>query len=88
MRSITEPSVLAFLIFTSLGCKRTGTENTSYTLYRDSIAYADARIHVATFDTDDGNEYNQENCKLGSKLYQNQNAVKTAFWCEKGFFRK
>jgi hypothetical protein len=33
-----------------------------YTLYRSSIVMENARVHVATFDSTDGEKYNNENC--------------------------
>ena len=59
-----------------------------YTLYRNSVLDKNERIHIATFDSSDGNEYNKENCELSSELLQNQDGVVTKFWCEKGKFRK
>ena len=46
------------------------------------------RIHVASFDSSDGENYNQENCRIAQELFQKQDGVKTKFWCEKGTFKK
>jgi hypothetical protein len=46
------------------------------------------RIHVASFDSSDGENYNQGNCKIAQELFQKQDGVKTKFWCEKGTFKK
>jgi hypothetical protein len=46
------------------------------------------RVHVATFDSKDGDKYNRENCDQAQQLFQAQPAVKTKFWCEKGQFKK
>jgi hypothetical protein len=46
------------------------------------------RLHVATFDSADGVEYNQGNCQIAQELFQNQEGVTTKFWCEKGRFNK
>lgn len=59
-----------------------------YTLYRNSITDANMRLHVATFNSADGDAYNTENCKLAAELFQGQPEVKTRFWCEKGRFKK
>lgn len=64
------------------------SDSMSYTLYRSSLIIQNARIHVATFDSADGESVNQENCFLAAKLFQQQDAVQTKFWCEKGNFRK
>lgn len=58
-----------------------------FTLYRDSVAIPNARIHVASFDASDPGSYNQENCAQAATLFQAQDGVKTKFWCEKGRFR-
>lgn len=46
------------------------------------------RLHIATFNSAEGSNYNSENCEVGAKLYMEQPGVKVAFWCEKGEFRK
>jgi hypothetical protein len=67
-----------------LGC----SDATVYTLYRNSVVIENARLHVATFDTADGEPYNSENCQAARDLFQQQPGVKTRFWCEKGRFRQ
>ena len=59
-----------------------------YTLYRSSLLEGISRIHVATFDTRDGDAYNHEDCELAANLFQAQLGVKTRFWCEHGHFHK
>ena len=46
------------------------------------------RIHVATFDTLEGADYNSENCKIATDLFQQPNGVQTRFWCELGRFSR
>lgn len=70
----------ALLLF---GCDR-GVE---YTLYRSSMTGI-TRVHVATFDAKDGEQYNSENCEIAKSLFQAQPGVKVRFWCEKGRFRE
>ncbi len=60
----------------------------TYTLYRSSPIDASMRIHVASFDADDGEKYNQENCTVVLDLMQRQPGVTARYWCEKGRFRK
>lgn len=64
------------------------TDSDIFTLYRNSIVGAKMRIHVATFDSDIGEDYNQENCFLAATLFKNQPVVKVHHWCEKGRPRK
>ena len=64
-----------------------------YTLYRDSAAGTPKegkamRIHVATFDSSDGEQYNRENCQIAQGLFQNQPGVTVRYWCEKGRYKK
>ena len=64
------------------------SQSDSYTLYRNSVTDENMRIHVASFNSSDGENYNQGNCKVAQELFQKQDGVKTKFWCEKGAFRK
>jgi hypothetical protein len=61
-----------------------------YTLYRDSGIDGGSswRIHVASFDTNNGQNYNRENCDIARGLFQTQPGVKVIYWCEKGRYRK
>lgn len=69
----------------AMGCNGEGQ---SFTLYRNSVSDPSMRIHVASFDSSDGPEYNRGNCEQAQQLFQNQSGVKTKFWCEKGRYRK
>jgi len=46
------------------------------------------RLHIATFDAAEKEEYNRENCDVAQKLFGAQPGVKTRFWCEKGRYRR
>jgi hypothetical protein len=46
------------------------------------------RIHVATFDSSYGEDYNRENCQIALGLFQNQPGVTVRYWCEKGRYKK
>lgn len=60
-----------------------------YTLYRGSPIIENARIHIATFDANDGDKaYNMGNCQIGQELFQNQPGVTVKYWCEKGKFKE
>ena len=59
-----------------------------FTLYRNSAIDASMRMHIATFDADQGASYNQENCSTAQKLFQAQSGVTVRFWCEKGWFHE
>ena len=59
-----------------------------FTLYRDSALDANMRIHIASFDTVDGKEYNQENCRIAANLFKAQPGVTVRYWCEVGRYRK
>jgi hypothetical protein len=64
------------------------SDGSVYTLYRSSPADASMRIHVASFDSDESEKYNQENCAVVVNLMQRQPGVTARYWCEKGRFRK
>jgi hypothetical protein len=59
----------------------------AYTLYRDSPKFPEMRIHVATFDAADGEDYNRENCDIARQLFANQ-GVAVRYWCGRGRFNK
>ena len=79
------------------GCSIDGDE--AVTLYRNSPDDHSFRIHVGTFDTDNGVDYNFSNCRLAARLL-NANVAALAerngqprnprlgFWCEIGPFKK
>lgn len=78
---------------------RSSEDGSIYTLYRSSavlpgMSFEDAekmkamRIHVGTFDTSEGEAYNQENCRLAEDLFNSQPGITTRFWCEKGRYRR
>ena len=77
---MTPPLVLASAIVLAA----TVPPDAVFTLYRNSVLDPTARMHVATFDTDQGGSYNQENCWTAQKLFQAQGGVSVRFWCEKG----
>lgn len=74
--------LLLFGAFALSGC----TDNDTYTLYRNSPSFADMRIHVASFDTGDGENY--KNCQVARELFEKQPGVTVRYWCEKGKYRK
>jgi len=62
-----------------------------YTLYRNSPTVGEihgekARIHVATFDAAQSEEYNRLNCETARQLFAAE-GVTVRYWCEKGRFR-
>jgi hypothetical protein len=74
-------------IFVTEGCNISG-DGSTYTLYRSSVMADMPRIHVATFDAQDGEKYNRENCQIAADLFLAQPGVIVKYWCEKGLFRK
>jgi hypothetical protein len=59
-----------------------------YTLYRDSaVRNSQTRIHIATFDSADGEDYNKTNCFIAADLFQKQPGVSVRYWCEKGRYK-
>ena len=80
-------SLLTILFMSSCG-PSSGFEDKTFTLYRNSVTDPNMRLHVATFDANEKEEYNRENCDVAQKLFGAQPGVKTKFWCEKGRFKK
>lgn len=78
-----KPIVLA-LVMTASG----GAAASTFTLYRNSPLGPSMRLHVATFDAADGEQYNRENCNLAADLFSKQGGLKARFWCEAGRFRR
>jgi hypothetical protein len=77
MRAVAELGCLGLLLLAS--CR----DNSSCTLYRNSPIDKNMRIHVASFDADEGAAHNRENCELAKGLFQAQPGTVTTFWCEK-----
>src|SRR5262245_56930149 len=74
------------LFFVQLTASR--DDGSTYSLYRNSVTSEAMRLHVATFDSGDGENYNRENCDVARELFQKQPGVRVRFWCEKGKFRR
>ena len=63
--------------------------NEPYTLYRNSPIDITMRIHVATFDTNHGREYNAENCFIAADLWEKEaRHPAVRYWCEPGRYRE
>ena len=84
VKTIILPMIILLLI---LGTKVSANDMAT-TLYRTSLIIENARMHLATFNADQGEEYNWGNCLIAAKLFQSQPDVKTYFWCEKGEYVK
>ena len=70
-----------------IGCD----DSNVYTLYRTSPTAGEihgekARIHVATFDAAQSEEYNRLNCETARQLFAAE-GVTVRYWCEKGRYR-
>lgn len=81
------PACGAVVSLALAACSLVG-ESQVFTLYRNSATDENMRIHAATFDAAEKEEYNRGNCEQAQVLFQNQPGVKTKFWCEKGRFKK
>jgi hypothetical protein len=79
------PAIAALLV-ALVGCD--ADDERTYTLYRESAAPAPNRIHVATFDAKENEEYNRYNCEKARELFQAQPSVRIRYWCEKGRYRE
>jgi hypothetical protein len=77
--------VCVVLIGACLGCSR--SEGT-YTLYRSETPGDTLRLHVATFDAEDGESYNHDACEQTRELFQVQPTTLAKYWCEKGKYHR
>jgi len=66
-------TVTTIAIFFLSACSISGaSESQIFTLYRNSVTDENMRLHVATFDANEAEEYNRENCDQAQQLFQNQ----------------
>lgn len=79
---------VASIALVAAACSMSLSDAYFFTLYRNSVTNENMRIHVATFDAAEKEEYNRGNCEQAEALFQGQPGVKTKFWCEKGRYRK
>lgn len=100
MTELGRPCRLSLILMSTLGV--TACDGGAYTLYRSGVYVPAAevlrpglksevealRVHVATFDAGEGEEYNRENCQTAQQLFQSQPGVTVRYWCEKGRFRR
>jgi hypothetical protein len=77
--------VIALVFFVSRSFAQ--VEGVVYTLYRTSPVDASMRLHVATFDAQESESYNRENCLVAANLFAGQPGVKVRYFCEKGRYR-
>ena len=87
MRRLLAATALASAVGMAAGCSLP-SEAGVFTLYRNSPIDATMRIHMATFDSKDGEAYNRGNCDIAVDLFAKQPGVTARYWCEKGRYRK
>jgi hypothetical protein len=78
--------VIAFALALLPACDNSKPKGVVYTLHRNSPAFADMRIHVATFDAAEDKDYNRDNCQIARDLFASQPGVTIKYWCERGRF--
>lgn len=64
------------------------TDGRVFTLYRNSVMNEQLRIHIATFDADENEQYNNDNCNHVADLFRSQPGLGVRYWCEKGRFKR
>lgn len=97
MRSEQKRGFILMLVLIAV----TGCADNTYTLYRNGNYVDMPRIHVATFDTSEGEKYNEGSCRNVQNLLNEQlkeedshnrfmleEGVIRRFWCEKGKFKE
>ena len=66
------------------------TSGPTYTLYREGSMDPSLRVHWATFNANQSDSYNQENCEMAAELLNrnlrelNGGVQVLRFWCEEG----
>jgi uncharacterized protein YcfL len=85
MEMLTTALSAAVTVLFLIGCS---SEAGAYTLYRSSLVNDSLRVHVATFDAEDGSVYNRDNCEEAKTLFQSKHGEKLRYWCEMGTYRK
>ena len=58
-------------------------ENKTYILYRNSETDKNMRIHISSFNSNESDLYNRDNCEIARDLFQSQPGVRVKYWCEK-----
>ncbi len=84
---VTKRTMASALFCVSMLAACGSSDSGTYTLYRSSPISEGLRVHVATFDSAEGVEYNRDNCQRAADLFGRQRAVINRFWCEQGRFR-
>lgn len=93
---------LSALFMVVAGCTPWSDSAATYILYRNSSVAVSlnqqARIHVATYDTNESDpNFNGDNCKMSARLHnanileqnpltENSPTQRVGFWCEKGVY--
>lgn len=75
---------VAVLALSLAGCAL--GDGQTYTLYRTGLD--GSRVHVATFDANESDAYNNENCLTAMELFQSQPGVSVRYWCERGRYKR
>jgi hypothetical protein len=88
---ITKISAAALMVFCTVaqaGIAFRVSADDVYTLYRSGVGLPAMRGHVATFDADEGEWYNRENCEIARDLFAHQPGVTVRYWCEPGYYAR
>jgi hypothetical protein len=84
--------ILCLVLVSLTACSQRLEESKVYTLYRSGSVDETMRLHVATFDADDGSNsesYNRNNCDTIKTLRgEVSEAFKNKYWCEKGYYKE
>jgi hypothetical protein len=60
----------------------------SYTLLRNETVGDTSRIVIATFNANETQDFNRDNCEHARELFQVEPTNHARYWCEKGSVRK
>lgn len=86
------PILLCLLILLSCNKSEKLNESEVYTLYKSGVSDSSIKLHVATFNADDGSnshDYNSTNCnKIRDFLQSEPKMFEQRFWCEPGYYKE
>jgi hypothetical protein len=82
-------AMTAGIFLALLGCESRSTDRSeTYTLYRDSPVEPGLRLHVATFDANDRDDYNRDMCETVREFFTERPFMGARYWCEAGRYRE
>ena len=83
--------VVISMLFSLQSVEAKVTDDNIFTLYRNNDMNPKIRIHVGTFDSNNGASYNSFHCEKVVQFWNKDAKSRTSkelHWCEKGYFKE